>query len=836
MYKTGQTKAYRDGKKSLPSFLFQSYMEPNNGKDGNWPLDTWRTQKAAHLTGLVMHDYDKLSERGLTARQVFDVIPRHWFDDDARFCVLLAHLTCSGDGLRLVTIADPRMNLADNQAAVAAALSTLLPVKLEGDENIKNADRVSFAPAKDDIWYINERFFTYFNEDYNNRFAAAYRSGNSNGSNRTRKNGAKAADLVFSDGDSAAGQVAGCGAQHAAGGTGGDGTGATAAGINGNVAPSGAVGGAMGAVAAITLDTVIEGRTYRAIIDKYFEQNGIPVPGKRHHYGLQLFPDLRYICDNDPKLMVSLLMNYEWFENWHKENGAKVEELARDCCKLSMWWGTPKRLKAVYAALPVLQKVETGGSKDGRGVALDQKEQVELMPYYKYFWERLQPLMAPPYAEACYELADLNKVGGIFAAGTMFCTLMTRCDYLHYDGRPHRMNPCAFIIGDPAAGKGAIDRMDQLVMEPVVAADRQGREAEAAYKEQEKERATSSKAQRGEALKRPKFPIRYLPSKTSNAVFFRRIKNAVEENNGEVWPLHLYTFDSELDANTVAQSSGAWIGKHDIELKAFHNEKTGVDFANSDSINEVLPVYYNNVATGTPNSLSKKLNLRNINDGYCTRLAIFRMIPDRYEMIKRGNVTRMHDLECKTRQWAYMFDQLHGRMPLDRLVDRVYELCAESAEQAAEREDRVLDYLRKRAVFYATWFTVPRIAARNLSEGRVIDQWQVNDDDLDFASLMYDCVLFWQDYYFGSLLQEAWTSAEQETKPRIVNYYQRKSANADNFSLLPEEFKLDDVIHKLNISEKAAREQVVRWQKAGLVAMTEKVGMYVMFKKLSKAA
>lgn len=534
--------------------------------------------------------------------------------------------------------------------------------------------------------------------------------------------------------------------------------------------------------------------------------------------------------------MISLLMNYEWFKAWYDAYPKEVEQLAADCCAQKMWWGTPKRLKAVYNALPVLKKVETGGSKDGRGVALDQKESSELMPFYKYFWERLQPLMAPPYTEACYELADLNKVGGIFAAGTMFCTLMTRCDYVHYDGRPHRMNPCAFIIGDPAAGKGAIDRMDQLVMEPVVAADRQGREAEAAYKEQEKERATSSKAQRGDALKRPKFPIRYLPSKTSNAVFFRRIKNAVEESNGEVWPLHLYTFDSELDANTVAQSSGAWIGKHDIELKAFHNEKTGVDFANADSINEVLPVYYNNVATGTPNSLSKKLNLRNINDGYCTRLAIFRMIPDRYEMIKRGNVNRMHDLECQTRQWAYKFDQLHGRMPLDRLVDHVYDLCAESAQQAKEREDRVLDYLRKRAVFYATWFTVPRIAARNISEGRDINDWQVNDDDLAFASLMYDSVLFWQDYYFGSLLQEAWTSAEQETKPRAVNYYQKRSANADSFSLLPDEFKLEDVIRKLNINENAARSQIVRWQKSGLVEMTEKVGMYVLFKKLSKAA
>lgn len=76
-------------------------------------------------------------------------------------------LTPSGDGLRLVTIALPGLNLADNQAAVAAALSTLLPVAIECDPSVINADRISFAPAKDDIWFINERLFTYQDEDYN---------------------------------------------------------------------------------------------------------------------------------------------------------------------------------------------------------------------------------------------------------------------------------------------------------------------------------------------------------------------------------------------------------------------------------------------------------------------------------------------------------------------------------------------------------------------------------------------------------------------------------------------------------------------------------------------
>ena len=50
-------------------------------------------------------------------------------------------------------------------------------------------------------------------------------------------------------------------------------------------------------------------------------------------------------------------------------------------------------------------------------------------------------------------------------------------------------------------------------------------------------------------------------------------------------------FDSELDSSITAQSGGAWIGNHDLELKAFHNELSGVDYANNYSITHTFCCY-----------------------------------------------------------------------------------------------------------------------------------------------------------------------------------------------------------------------------------------------------
>ena len=145
-------------------------------------------------------------------------------------------------------------------------------------------------------------------------------------------------------------------------------------------------------------------------------------------------------------------------------------------------------------------------------------------------------------------------------------------------------------------------------------------------------------------------------------------------------------------------------------------------------------------------------------------------------------------------------------------MDHVYSLCELSAQEAEAAGDLVLDYLRKRAVFYATWFTIPRIIARQYDSFRKTGKLEITDDDLQFATLMYDAVIWFQDYFFGQMLQDSWDNAEREYVPR-----RRNTKNADAYRDLPDTFTAKDVMALLDIERNTASQQCNRWLVHGFV-------------------
>jgi hypothetical protein len=358
-------------------------------------------------------------------------------------------------------------------------------------------------------------------------------------------------------------------------------------------------------------------------------------------------------------------------------------------------------------------------------------------------------------------------------------------------------------------------------------ADAPGRQAEKDYKKKRNERATSSKAQKGEPLEQPQEMIRYLPSKTSNNIFFRRSENAKEIIGGELMHLHLYMFDSELDSAVNAQKSD-WAGKHDLELKAFHNEFSGVDFANTDSANDLIQIFWNQVITGTPVSLAKKFNPRNINDGFCTRVSICKIWPEKYKMLERRKSESNYTIDSKLKEWSFRFDGMQGELPIQPLVDHCYDLCEGYAQEAGEADDDVLDLLRKRAVYYAIWYTIPRIYGRQWEQYRETGKIEINDDDLKFASIIYEAVIYWQDFFFGRMLQETWDAAANETQQRT-----RKSKANDEFALLPQEFTVDDVERVANLSYNAATKRINRWVSAAYVQLKTRSKKAIYEKKVN---
>ena len=662
--------------------------------------------------------------------------------------VLLVYITPSGKGLKVVFKADVEYNLIDNQHQMAKVLG------VEVDEACKDASRMSFICKEDDILFIDKELFTYENKEYGERFDALYRDGRSQGSVEHKENPSKNLEEE------------------------------------------------------ITLEKNEEGEycyhgvKFREICEAWqASQGGAPVPGDRHRTMLQMALDLRYITDNRPENIVCVLKLCRFVQDIIRERGEEeVRGVADTACDRRLYRDIPKRLQEVLESAGV-----SSGDSPADGGAVAKSE----IPY-ELFAERLEPLLSPPYSDACRAVERHNWLGAVFAAGAMYCTLMTRCWYYHFNGARQRMNPQVLIIGEPASGKSFAKELDDQIMCAMRAQDEEVRAAETRYKQEQKKRGTSSKAQKQDALVEPEGMIRYLPTKTSNNIFFRRLKRAKEIVEGEQMNLHLYMFDSELDSSISAQSGGAWIGKHDLELKAFHNELSGVDYANNDSINDILPVFWNSVTTGTQISLYKKFTLRNINDGLCSRVAIFPMKTARYQMVKKKVINIQANEAMKL--WGFKLEELHGELPIERLTDHVYDLCDLSAQEAEAADDHVLDYLRKRAVFYATWLTIPRIVARQYDAFKKTRKLDINDDDLKFATLIYDAVIYFQDHFFGQMLLDSWENAAREYVPRRKN-----SKNSDAYRGLPEIFTPKEVMTILNIEVDAARKQCQRWVIHGFV-------------------
>ena len=111
-----------------------------------------------HLNGLVMLDIDHVENPMQIWYQLRD-------NQELMARVKLVHITSSGYGIRIIFTANIEDgNLADNQIVFAQALGQ------KPDESCIDATRNSFAPKEEDILFIDDTLFDYYNEEFDKRF------------------------------------------------------------------------------------------------------------------------------------------------------------------------------------------------------------------------------------------------------------------------------------------------------------------------------------------------------------------------------------------------------------------------------------------------------------------------------------------------------------------------------------------------------------------------------------------------------------------------------------------------------------------------------------------
>ena len=153
-------------KTSLPGFIFgvrEFALVPKLDKDGNPKLGAdgqpimYRRRKqenVKHLSGLFMSDYDHLP---FPPQELYEKTLRPGYPWKTR----LAHLTSSGEGLRLVSeCLLGAGNIADQQYLQAQELGMLNVIGTTGkhvtDNSCVNCDKFSFCPREEDLLFIDE--------------------------------------------------------------------------------------------------------------------------------------------------------------------------------------------------------------------------------------------------------------------------------------------------------------------------------------------------------------------------------------------------------------------------------------------------------------------------------------------------------------------------------------------------------------------------------------------------------------------------------------------------------------------------------------------------------
>ena len=414
----------------------------------------------------------------------------------------------------------------------------------------------------------------------------------------------------------------------------------------------------------------------------------------------------------------------------------------------------------------------------------------------------------------------------------MLGTYLTRAWWEHFDGKDYRLSFLCYIVGGAASGKSFIVDLDRLIMEPMVAADRVGREWERQYKEEMKKRSASSKNAKAEAPEQQHPVIRYVPSTISNAMLYRRLTDAIDEHvtgpDGQPMHLHCYTCEAEL-ATALRAQTGSWAGKNDLELKSFHNEVAGVDYANDQSVNGIIQVNWNQVVSGTPEAMSRKIRPATVLDGLVTRLVLFLMPSNDFTMIERQRALRDHERECYLRSIGLKLEQVAGELRCDRLVDFCYHYEKQLADEARLEQDFCLDYFRKRIPVIMMRYTLVRIVLRQIDAAIKGEDLTVEDSDLEFARLIGDWCLMAQMHMFGEQVMEALERERSSFTPRRRSRKVREAYAALPTELTTETLVSEGVAKDLNCAAKT----LTRWIDDGLVVrLSDKKTYRKLFKEI----
>ena len=782
-------------KDNLPAFIF-ACREFDETETAKGRMFRHRRLADCHLNGLFMLDIDHIENP-------FEVWYKMKDDKELMKSIALVHITSSSFGIRIVATADVSIgNLADNQIALAQKLG------YKADESCIDATRNSFAPKEEDIIYINEELlFNYYNEEFDKKYTDEYR--------KKRTQPVFKGDRSQETGDSR------------------------------NVLPH----GNLQTPDYSTPDSsTIKwcGYDVQAIIDaRYGDKLPCAEDSNRHKESLKLATDLLLMLDGDKKLVQRIIEAQPWVKKIieeRDENVAQTVESAASCvAEKEKKYASSLPSKAMQEAVRKIAGCTYQEVVKGVHAERDEAEGMSMYAQLDGWGAEIEAMFDdfPLLRDVCAGLKRPQYPAAVFTAGGALMTLMTRCWYRFYHRayQDRRLNCSLYIIGHPASNKSMADDICETLIAPIEASDKAGKAALNRYKKETKKKAANK-----EGKDKPQGIIRIHPSRTSNGQLIEDMLNAKETVDGKEMQLHMFTFDTELDNSIMLQSGGSWINKQAMELKAFHNEKDGQMYQNSDSPVDEFRVTWNYIYSGTPIALKKKVNEKNFGSGLSTRLTVIPMPKTNYKMIdyEEEETVDWARLE-RMKTWAFKLDCRAGQLPVKPLVKKLYDWTSNRMADCEEDDSEANELMLKRVPYHALNYSVPFIDMRHYGslhqEGKFWEgTYEVDDTDWKLCELMARIQYATQQHFFGVLAENYFDDMNNDVQ---ISGKRHQQKSVDGYNRLPDEFTKEDVDRCFGYkNEDSGYMKIKRLQESGMVALFEEVmqngRMHRRYRKVNK--